>query len=94
MEVYIPWNNTWLDLPLLPDLGDGGGRMERTRIMYMTDTSAGFNLYLLGASRTDLNTGWIISTNTVWTLMWDMGSKTYSWTHGPHRGSSALLYLY
>ena len=83
MEVYIPWNNTWLDLPPLPDLGDGGGRMEKTRIMSMTDSSNGLALYLLGASRTEMNTGWTTSTDIVWTLVWDMGSKTYSWTHGP-----------
>ena len=80
MEVYIPWNNTWLDLPLLPDLGEGDGRMDRTRILYTTDSAGGFYLSLLGGSSTRWNTAEYTSVNNVWTLLWDKGSKTYSWT--------------
>ena len=79
MEVYLPWNNTWLDLPPLPDLGDGDGRMDRTRIMSLT-VSGGSDLHLLGGSRTDWNTGEVRATRTVWRLEWDSGSQTYSWT--------------
>ena len=78
VEVYIPWNDTWLNLPPLPDLGDEAGRMEQTRIMYMDD-SGGSHLYLLGGSRTDWNTGKTKVTRTVWRLMWHSGSQTYTW---------------
>ena len=81
MEVYIPWNNTWLDLPPLPDLGDGGGRMDRTSIIFMTGSGGGrSSLHLLGGSRTDWNIGRATYTGTVWRLLWDDGSQTYSWT--------------
>ena len=81
MELYIPWNNTWLDLPPLPDLADGAGRMDRTRIMHMTGSEGGFRLYLLGGSTTDWNTGESTFTETVWRIVWDSSSKTYSWTN-------------
>ena len=77
VEVYIPWNNTWLDLPPLPDLGDGGDRMDRTRIMFLT--GGGFRLHLLGGTRTDWNTGEDSITRRVWKLEWDRGSQTYCW---------------
>ena len=79
VEVYIPWNNTWLDLPALPYMEDGNHRMDETRIMYITDDSGGSFLYLLGGSSTDWNTEEGIFTGTVWTLSWDHGSQTYSW---------------
>ena len=78
VEVYIPWNNTWLDLPPLPDLGDGEGRMDQTRIMSLTD-SGGSYLHLLGGSRSDYNTEMATDTGTVLRLQWDRGSQTYSW---------------
>ena len=80
MEVYIPWNNTWLDLPPLPDLGDGGSRMDETRIMSLP-ASGGSYLYLVGGSSTDWNIGETTYTRTVWRLVWDIGSQTYSWTN-------------
>ena len=79
MEVYIPWNDTWIYLPELPDLGDGVGRMDQTYIMELSG-SGGSHLYLLGGSHTDWKIGFIETTKTVWRLVWDMGSKTYSWT--------------
>ena len=78
VELYLPWNNTWLDLPPLPDPVDGAGRMDMTRIMSLTD-SAGSNLYLPGGSSSDWNTGLTTDTGTVWRLLWDRGSRTYSW---------------
>ena len=80
MEVYIPWNNTWLDLPLLPELGEGVGRMDMTSIMSLTD-SGGSTLYLLGGSNNDWSIGVGTTTWTVWRLLWDKGSQTYSWIH-------------
>ena len=81
VEVYIPWNNTWLDLPLLPDQGYGEGRMERTCIMFLSVSGGVFELYLLGGRRTDWNTGENTVTTGVWTLVWASGSQTYSWSY-------------
>ena len=85
VEVYIPWNNTWLDLPALPDLSDEGGRMDLTRILSLTD-SAGSFLYLLGGSSNNWDSGECRETGTVWRLEWDRGSCTYSWRDGPGLG--------
>ena len=81
VEVYIPWNNTWLDLPSLPDLSDEGDRMDLTSILSLTD-SAGSFLYLLGGSSNDWDSGECRETGTVWRLEWDRGSRTYSWRDG------------
>ena len=80
-EVYIPWNNTWLDLPLLPDLGDGAGRMDDVRIMSLTPSGGGSSLNLIGGSSGDYNTGMAFISMKVWTLQWDVGSQTYSWNN-------------
>ena len=80
VELYLPWNNTWLDLPPLPDLGNKHGRMDRTNIMSLTD-GGGSHLYLLGGYSTDLTTGMTATTGTVWRLM-GVGpkSQSYAWT--------------
>ena len=80
-EVYIPWNITWIVLPPLPDVGDGSGKISRTAIKYLNAGGGGFLLYLLGGRRVDWHTSTGASARTVWTLVWDNSSKTYSWTY-------------
>ena len=80
MEVYIPWNNTWLDLPPLPDLVDGDSwPMDETRIMFI-EREAGSFLYLLGGSNHHWNTESEKTIGRVWRLQWDKGFQNYSWT--------------
>ena len=82
VEVYIPWNDTWLDLPLLPDQGVVQfGRMSSTNMMYLLESGGGGSyLYLLGGSSNAWSIGEASSTSEVWRLMWDSNSQTYSWT--------------
>ena len=103
MEVYIPWNDTWINLPPLPNLGDGGGRLDTTPIMFLPDHGGGGSfLYLLGGSSTDWNTEVATATKTVWRLMWDSSSQTYSWTNSidpelgrySHMSLLCLLHLF
>ena len=47
-EVYLPWKNTWLELPPLPVI-DQGHRMEETRIIQLA-MDGGPKLYLLGGT--------------------------------------------
>ena len=86
VEVYIPWNDTWLNLPPLPDMEDEDGRMDRTAIMYLHN-SGGSSLYLLGGTSTDWTIFETNITKTVWRLQWDSRSQTYSWTK---RGAPTL----
>ena len=77
VEVYLPWNDTWIKLPLLPDLGEGGGRIARTQIMSIPD---GFlALYLLGGGSMDKHGGAWNDNARVWHLQWDYSSHNYSW---------------
>ena len=81
VEVYLPWNDTWLDLPPLPDLGGGYGRMDRTRLMFLSDVAGGVPLlYLLGGSTTIWSHGVDASDRRVWILQWDTFNHTYSWS--------------
>ena len=82
VEVYIPWNDTWMDLPPLPDFGGGQYRMDKTRIMSLPGLAGGGEpgLYLLGGTSSNCSRGEETDTNQVWRLMWDHGSHTYSWT--------------
>ena len=95
VEVYIPWNDTWMDLPQLPDFGGGQGRMDKTRIMSLPGLAGGGEpgLYLLGGSSSNWSRGEETDTNQVWRLMWDHGSHTYSWTDTYQQELGRLLCL-
>ena len=79
VEVYLPWNNTWVGLPPLPDLGEGDGRLDLSPIMSLPSGGGGSDLCLLGGSSNDYNTGIATDVNTVWRLVWESTSQTYSW---------------
>ena len=75
MEVYLPWNNTWLELPPLPLLDDQVHRIEQTRIFSLNKDGL-LRLYLLGGSST-LQTDQDVYTNAVWQLEWF--NQSYHW---------------
>ena len=78
VEVYLPWNNTWLELPPLPVTDDQGHRMDNTRI-FSLDKDGLLALYLLGGfSSLDNNLGEL--TNAVWRLDWFDSNQSYHWT--------------
>ena len=50
VEVNLPWNNTSITPPLLPDVEHGSRRMDDGRILYLPEPGGGYNLYLLGGT--------------------------------------------
>ena len=78
MEVYLPWNNTWLELPPLPLMNDQVHRMDHTRIFSLNKNGV-LALFLLGGSRTlDIQEGEF--TAAVWWLNWFSSNQSYHWT--------------
>jgi len=85
VEVYLPWNNTWLELPTLPTttLADGSVlNMTFTQIFSLTMGSAGGStLCLLGGEHADLDRDVGTFTPHVWRLSYHSGNHTYYWDH-------------
>ena len=78
-EVYLPWKDTWLELPPLPDMRPGY-RMEYTHI-FSLHTDNGLRLHLLGGYY-DQGGGETMYTRNVWRLEWSPSNSSYYWTHG------------
>ena len=76
-EVYLPWKDTWLELPPLPVI-DQGHRMEDTHI-FSLHTGGGLRLHLLGGDY-DLGGGEGRFTRSVWRLQWEDSNSSYYWT--------------
>ena len=77
-EVYLPWKDTWLELPPLPDI-DPGHRMEFTRIFTLNTGGNGLRLYLLGGDYAQARGGGRY-TRRVWMLNWNPSNSSYYWT--------------
>ena len=78
VEVYLPWNYTWLELAPLPLLKDKVHRMDNTRIFSLNE-NGGLALYLLGGESTlDITMGYI--SNAVWRPDWFSANQSYHWT--------------
>ena len=77
VEVYLPWNNTWLELPSLPYM-DPGRRMEFTRI-FSLNLEGVPRLHLLGGDYAH-SSGGITLSSTVWGLLWNYTNNSYYWT--------------
>ena len=79
VEVYLPWNNTWLELPPLPLIDcDQRLRMDNTRI-FSLDKDGWLTLYLLGGF-SSLDNGMGYNTRAVWRLDWITSNQSYRWT--------------
>ena len=83
VEVYLPWNDTWIELPQLPGWQVPPKwtvkRMDLTRLMSLTSRAQGTQLFLLGGSHTEWNAGKGLVTKEVSQLRWNSGSRNYSW---------------
>ena len=75
-EVYLPWKDTWLELPPLPVI-DQGHRMEETRIFSLNTNR--LSLYLLGGDYVQARGGRMY-TRSVWKLQWRASNSSYYWT--------------
>ena len=76
-EVYLPWKDTWLELPPLPVM-DPGHRNQTTRI-FSLHTDSGLRLHLLGGFY-DQGGGEARYTRSVWRLEWQDSNSSYYWT--------------
>lgn len=73
VELYIPWNDTWVDLPILPIFTDiGGQRITLTKMLWLQSPVNG--LYLLGGCVADDS-----CTRQVWRLQWAEDTQSYFW---------------
>ena len=75
VELYLPWNDTWLELPPLP--GDGQGQRITDTHIFSLNANGGLGLNLLGGVLS-LSSGGEVYTNHVWQLMWT--NSSYYWT--------------
>ena len=83
VELYLPWNDTWIKLPSLPYLEGEEDRLYRSHILYLPDLSgpATSSLYLLGGVSEEWNTGRVEVTNRVWRMLWNIYNNTYFWNN-------------
>ena len=91
MELYIPWNDTWLELPALPSI-EPGHRMTNTRTISLTRQDGVPRLYLLGGNYylSPLQKRY---TDKVWGLVWNGTMQSYNWILEKHSLSKLHLYL-
>ena len=80
-ELYIPWNNTWVPLPTLPDWTADGSvhQMTITQVMVMDTAGVANRLYLVGGASMDWSTMTESSIKTVWVLRFNSASHGYYW---------------
>ena len=88
VELYIPWNNTWVYLPDLPEIEDPITEeklpMSKTHIVSIDQKNKGPALLLLGGSAVKhepINKKRDKATSRlVWRLQWQRENNTFSWT--------------
>ena len=85
VELYIPWNDTWIYLPDLPKKEDQVKNeeliMSKTHIVSIAENERGSALLLLGGTFVNRKTmSEEIPSRGVWRLLWDKTSHSYSWT--------------
>jgi hypothetical protein len=81
VELYLPWSDSWIPLPSLPNitLSDGAVLpMTNTHIMFLVTNSANM-VHLVGGTSTDWNTGLETMTSKVWELPYNRANHTYYW---------------
>ena len=79
----MPWNDTWIDLPTLPDWTYPDGTVypvTDTLIMSLASPGGANILHLLGGANVDWTTRLETVNRKVWQLGFDRGSQSYFWT--------------
>ena len=75
--MYLPWNDTWIELTSLPDMGDGHW-MDNTRF-FSLNKNGGPDLYLLGGFFHYPSNEGVMNSRDVWELTWSSSNRTYNW---------------
>ena len=78
----MPWNDTWIDLPHLPNFIDAGVefKMNFPPLMSLSLNDDSNDLLLLGGSNIDMSTEMETCTTKVWVLTFIMDNHTYLWS--------------
>ena len=81
MELYLPWNDTWIDIGTLPQTPDDVGNVRQiTDAHIMTFQTGGvITLNVVGADIMDWNTGVEAVSAHVWKLMFSHVNHTHFW---------------
>ena len=82
VEVYLPWNDTWMDLPNLPTwtVEDGTAyQATLTHIMSLATTGDTNKLHLIGGACMDWNTQAEGIVGTVWRQAFNSRNETFFW---------------
>jgi hypothetical protein len=81
VELYLPWNDSWIPLPDLPHFTYDGAvwPMTNTLIMSLGITGTTNSLYMMAGANTDWNTGVERMTSKVWQLYYNSANHTYYW---------------
>jgi hypothetical protein len=81
VELYIPWNDTWIDLPHLPDIkfdnDETDYKMSQTVIM-TDDTN---QIKLLGGQHMNWDTDFERVSSCVWRLIFSHNNHSYYWSN-------------
>ena len=82
VELYLPWTNTWIDLPPLPHITAHGTmyNITDTLIMSLATAGGGNTLHLVGGQNSDWSTGEERVTRKVWQLRFSSDTHSYHWT--------------
>ena len=83
MELYVPWNDTWIYLPDLPRIEVEKEELvlSKTHIVSIAENDRGSALLLLGGTFVNRKTmSEEKPSQGVWRLLWDRTSRSYSWT--------------
>ena len=75
-EVYLPWSDSWFNLPTLPTFTDDGAQYNITdaHIFSILTTGGGYKLYLVGGG--DIARGVVTLTKHIYHLEYN---GTYHW---------------
>ena len=76
----MPWNDTWIDLPALPDIAYPDGTVYPMTDTHIMALGGGNRLHLVGGENTEWNTGAGRVTRKVWQLQFNRGNHSYQWT--------------
>ena len=81
VEVYLPWNDTWVGLADLPVWQHEGSeiKMNEAGMIYLISTGG---LFLLGGISGDGNTGRSYAAKKVYDLAWNHSYHSYYWDSG------------
>ena len=86
VELYVPWNNTWVELPALPTFTDDDGtlyNMTDAHILSMPLNGLS-TLYIVGGADWDHDRDVLTNTAAVWKLVYDAGHHGYYWYNDAH----------